>query len=107
MSTKRKSPDHPVCFFGKVIFEFYNNQEEEFKHKSLKLLSKEVRKLYNVSCLPVEEHEVENPESGELILAICAANHTAGKELLDKVLAHFDARAPARILYEEIQKAEI
>jgi uncharacterized protein YlxP (DUF503 family) len=107
MSLKRKSRDFPVCFFGKVIFEFFNNQEEDFKQKSLKNLAKEVRKIFNVSCLPVEEHEIENPESGELILAICAANHESGKELLDKVLAHFDAHAPARILSEEIQKAEI
>ncbi len=107
MTQKRKSPDRPVCFFGRVIFEFFNNDEEDFKQKALKTLCKEVRKQWNVSCLPIEDQEVENPERGVISLSIVAPNHEQGKKVLDEVFAYFDANAPARILEEEIQKGEI
>lgn len=104
---KRKSPDRPVSFHGKVVFEFFSNEDEEFKQKALRDLSREVRKEFNVSCLPIEEHMVENPERGALALSLCAASHDQGKSVLDKILAHFDAKAPARIVAEEIQESEI
>jgi hypothetical protein len=105
--SKRRSPDRPVAFFGKVVFEFFNNDDEEFKHRSLKTLARDARKELNISCLPVEEHLVENPERGALAISLCAANHGAGKALLDKALAFFDGKAPARILLEEFAEAEI
>jgi hypothetical protein len=105
--SKRRSPDRPVAFFGKVVFEFFNNDDEGFKHRSLKGLARDARKELNISCLLVEEHMVENPESGALAISLCAANHGAGKALLDKTLAFFDGKAPARILSEEFTEAEI
>lgn len=107
MGGKRRSPDRPVSFHGKVVFEFFNNEDEEFKERSLKSLAKEVRKELNISCLPVEEHEVANPERGALALSLAAPNHDAGKALLDRALAFFDGKAPARIVSEEFQEAEI
>ncbi|HEY8280738.1 MAG TPA: DUF503 family protein [Bdellovibrionota bacterium] len=104
---KRRSPDRPVCFFGKITFEFFNNDDEDFKARSLKSLSKEVRKECNISCHPVEEHEVENPERGTLAVSLVAANHDQGKAVLDKALAYFDGKAPARILLEDFEESEI
>ena len=107
MKPKRRSPDRPVAFFGRVVFEFFNNDDEEFKQHTMKSLAKEARKELNVSCVPVEEHEVENPERGALALALAAASHEEGKALLDKALAFFDGKAPARIVLDEFEKAEI
>jgi uncharacterized protein YlxP (DUF503 family) len=107
MKSKRLSPDRPVCFFGKITFEFFNNDDEEFKARTLKSLAKEVRKELNVSCLPVEEGEVENPERGTLVIAVVAAHHDQGKAFLDKALAFLDGKAPARILLEDFEEAEI
>lgn len=107
MSRKRRSPDHPVCFYGKVVFEFFSNDDEEFKQKSLNHLSKEVRKQWNISCSPVEDQEVENPERGVLALSIIAPSHERAQKVLDEVLRHFDANAPARIVDEDIQKTRI
>lgn len=106
-NSKRRSPDRPVCFFGKVTFEFFNNDDEEFKQRTLKSLSKEVRKEINISCLVVEEGEVENPERGTLVVSCVAVNHDQGKAVLDRVLAFLDGKAPARILLEEFEEAEI
>ncbi len=105
--TKRRSPDRPVVILGKIVFEFFNNEDEDFKTRTLRSLAKEARKEFNISCLPVEEFLVENPERGALVLALCAANHEQAKNVQDKVLAYFDAKAPARILLDEFDEAEI
>lgn len=107
MKSKRRSPDRPVAFFGRLTFEFFNNDDEDFKRNSLKALIKEARKEFNLSCVLVEEGEVENPERGTFALSMVANSHDAGKAHLDKVLAFFDGKAPARILLEEFEEAEI
>jgi uncharacterized protein YlxP (DUF503 family) len=107
VKSKRRSPDRPVAFFGKLTFEFFNNDDEEFKLRTLKSLAKEARKEFNVSCALVEEGEVENPERGTFVLSLVAASHDSGKAQLDKALAYFDEKAPARILLEEFEEAEI
>ncbi len=103
--SKRRSPDQPVCFFGKVTFEFFNNDDEEFKVKTLRSLAKELRKEINVSCLAVDEGEVENPERGTLVVSVVATHHDQGKATLDKVLAFLDGKAPARISAEDFEEA--
>ena len=107
MKSKRRSPDRPVCFFGRIVFEFFNNDDEDFKTRTLKSLAKEVRKEANVSCLLVEEEEVENPERGVLVVSCVAPHHDQGKATLDRCLAFLDGKAPARILLEEFEEAEI
>lgn len=104
---KRRAPDQPVCFCGKVTFEFFNNDDEEFKVKTLRALAKELRKEINVSCLVTELDEVENPERGTLVLSVVATHHDQGKATLDKALAFLDEKAPARIFAEEFEEAEI
>lgn len=107
MSRSRRSPDQPVCFFGKVTFDFYNNDDEDFKQRSLKRLAKEVRKEINISCIQVEMGEVVNPGRGTLVLAGVAALPSQGKAILDKAMAFLDGKAPARIELEDFLEAEI
>lgn len=104
---KHRSVDKPVAFHGKIVFEFFNNEDEEFKARSLRSLSKEVRKEFNVSCVVVEEHMVANPERGTLVVSLCAGGHEQGKAVLDKVMAFFDEKAPARIVLDEFEEADI
>jgi uncharacterized protein YlxP (DUF503 family) len=96
-----------VAFFGKIVFDFFNNDDEDFKTRSLRSLAKDLRKEFNISCLPIEEFLVENPERGTLAIALTAANHDRGKALLDQALAFLDGKAPARILAEELEETEI
>jgi uncharacterized protein YlxP (DUF503 family) len=105
--SRRRSPDQPVCFFGKIVFEFFNNDDEEFKARSLRSVAKELRRELNISCLVADEGEVENPERGTLVVAAVATHHDQGKSVLDKALAFLDGKMPARILAEEIEEAEI
>lgn len=105
--SKRRTPDRPVCFHGKVVFEFFNNEDEEFKVKALRNLARDARKEMNISCLPVEEFQVANPERGALVISLCAVNHDSGKSQLDRALAFFDGKAPARILAEDFEEFEV
>jgi uncharacterized protein YlxP (DUF503 family) len=107
LSKARRSPDRPVCFFGRVTFDFFNNDDEDFKQRSLKSLAKEVRKELNISCIPIEEGEVMNPERGTLVLAGVASRPALGKAVLDKAMAFLDGKAPARISLEDFDEAEI
>lgn len=107
MADKRRSPDHPVTFYGKVTLEFFNNEDEDFKSRALKNLAKDVRKEFNVSCTPVETHKVEDPEHGALVISLVAVNHERGMAELDKVLRYLDEKAPARIINEEFDRDEI
>lgn len=105
--SKQRSVDKPVAFYGKVVFDFFNNEDEEFKARSMKSLAKEIRKELNVSCVVIEEHMVENPERGALALAVCAGSHDQAKAMLNKVTAYLDEKAPARILSDEFEEADI
>jgi uncharacterized protein YlxP (DUF503 family) len=96
-----------VAFHGKVVFEFFQNDDEDFKRKALKELCRNARKELNVSCTPVEEHLVENPERGSIAIALCAPSHESAKAQLNKLTEIFDGQAPARIVLEEFQESEI
>jgi uncharacterized protein YlxP (DUF503 family) len=105
--SKRTSPDIPICFAGRIVFEFFNNDDEDFKVRTLTSLAKEVRKEANVSCTYVEEGQVQNPERGVLAVACIAKSHDHGKSILDKALSYLDGKAPARIQAEDFQEAEL
>ncbi len=103
---KRRQPDQPAFFLGKIVFDFFNNDDEEFKQRSLKSLTKEVRKEFNISCISVDDYEVENPERGSVVFSFCATHRAIGKEVLERVLAFFDEKAPARILSQETKEVD-
>jgi uncharacterized protein YlxP (DUF503 family) len=104
---KHRHIDKPVAVYGKVVFEFYNNEDEEFKERTMRSLAKEIRKELNVSCVVIEEHMVENPERGALAIAVCGAGIDQVKETLNKVTAYLDEKAPARIISDEFEEADI
>lgn len=101
------APDRPVCFAGKVVLEFFNNSDEDFKRKALRDLTRDLRKEWNVSCAVVEEYLVENPERGALAIALVGVNHDKARALWDEAVKFLDGRAPARIVSEDFQEGEI
>lgn len=104
---KLRHIDRPVAVYGKVVFEFYNNEDDEFKTSAMRALAKEVRKELNVSAVVIDEHMVENPERGALAIAVVGKSVDQAKELLNKVTAYLDEKAPARIISDEFEEADI
>lgn len=107
MSTKLSSPDHPVFTYGKVVFDFFHNDDEEQKTKLLHSLCKDIRKKLNVSCLQIREHIVENPERGTIIWSFCSKNKMAAGDMRNQLMEFIDQQAPARILDEQVEQVEI
>jgi hypothetical protein len=105
--SKLRSPDRPAAFWGKVVFEFFNNDDENLKRRNLLSLAKDAKKELGISALPVEEHRVENPERGSLVFSFCARNAEEGQVHLQKVLAFFDENALGRMISEEIDQTDI
>jgi len=91
-------PKRPAYLCGKVIFEFYNNEDEDFKNRILKSLTKELRKEFNVSVTISEENLVENPERGTLVFSLTSVTLVQGKAIFEKILAYLDQHSPGRII---------
>ena len=104
---KRRVQDAPVCIMGTVTFDFFNNDDEEFKVRQLVRLAKAVRKEFNISCLPFEMNLMENPERGAIAFSFVATDLEQGRGVQNKFLEYLDRHAPARILGEEIQTLEL
>ena len=103
---KLNEADRPVNFCGKITYEFFNNDDEALKIRSLKGLCKTMRKDFNISCLPVEENILTNPERGFLVFSFCASGKEQGKIQLDKILAALE-NIPARIIADQIDSADL
>jgi uncharacterized protein YlxP (DUF503 family) len=96
----------PAYICGRIVLEFFGNDEEEFKIKALKDLCKELRKSFNLSANPIDDNLVENPERGVLVFSLTAVSLEQANTLLDKVSAYIDAHCPARIIDESYIKEE-
>ena len=105
--SKRNRTEFPVFFCGKVVFEFYNNDDENLKRRSLTSLCKELRKDFNVSATAIEENFLENPERGTVIFSIASTSKALGKEHADKVLKFLDSHAIGRIISDNLIDCEM
>jgi hypothetical protein len=104
---KKRVEDKPVAISGTVTFEFFNNDDEDFKIRELVRLAKELRKEINVSAVPFEMNAFENPERGAIAFSLVAANLEQGRAIQNKVLKFLDEHAPARIISEEIETTDL
>lgn len=95
------SVKHPAYYCGKVVLEFYNNEDEEFKNKALKRLSKDIQKNFHVSATVSEENLVENPERGVLVFACTGATLEQVRNTGQNVMAFLDQNSPGRIISED------
>lgn len=105
--TRVNSLERPVSLYGKVVFEFFGNDDENFKKRALERLARDLRKEFNVSCIAVEENYLTNPERGTLALSAVASTMERGGNLKDSLLEYLDRHAPARILSESFAAEEL
>ena len=93
--------------YGKVVFEFFNNDDENYKIRSLKTLCKELRKEFNSSATMINESIVENPEHGAIVFSLTRINMEEVKIASDKLLAYIDSHCPGRIISDNLQFSEM
>ncbi|NUM89238.1 MAG: DUF503 family protein [Bdellovibrionales bacterium] len=108
MSKRRVGSTHrPVCIYGRVVLEFFGNEDESFKNSEMLRLVKALRKELPVSAVNVEEQYVENPERATLVFSLVGPTIDHARRLQDEVLKFLDEMAPARLIDEEIQAVDI
>ncbi|MCO5143086.1 MAG: hypothetical protein M9962_08355 [Oligoflexia bacterium] len=101
------TPDHPICHIFRIVFEFYLNDNEEEKQRSINRVLKEARKKFNLSVTTINDTSVENPERGVVVGSLCAKNKFYLGEQKNKLMEYFDQEMPARIILEDHQTIEI
>lgn len=99
--------DHPVCLVFSLIFEFYLNDDEEEKARTINRIIKEGQKKFNVSITSIQDSLISNPERGVIIGSLCAKNKFILGEQKNRILAFFDQEMPARIISEDYQTIDI
>lgn len=97
---RKETPERPAYLCARLIFDFFNNDDVDFKNNSIKRVAKELRREYNVSASPVHDTMFDNPERGVLVIALAAPSEAAAKQLAEQVLAFLDTNMPGRLTAE-------
>ena len=97
---------NPVVLAGKVVLEFFNNDDSNWKARTMQALLKSIRKEFNISCVTIEEGYLENPERGILVYSLVAQTKDQAGEANDKFLAFLDKNALGRISSNESEYNE-
>lgn len=102
----KNHPTKAAYICAKVVFDFFNNDDEIFKQKTLKDLTKNLRKEFNLSAITVDDNIFQNPERGSIAISFTAVSLEQGAQILDKIMLYLDSNCPARIIDECIIKEE-
>lgn len=86
---------------GKVILDFYNNDDISEKRRMLESLQKDIRKKFNVSICEVADFD--DPERCVLGLALAAGTEKGGRAAVEAILEYLNAHSPARVVVEDVE----
>lgn len=84
---------------GKVILDFYGNQNIKEKRHQMKDLLAELHKNYNVSATEVSDFD--DTEKCVIGLALAAGTEQGARAAMKKLLEHIDTTAFARVVVED------
>jgi len=85
---------------GKVILDFYGNQELKTKRRNLEELLHDLRSHFNLSANEVADFD--DLERCVLGLALCAGSEKGAQTAMKKVLDHIDSTSFARVVVEDV-----
>jgi len=83
---------------GRLVLDFYNNDDAADKRRRLETLCKDLRRKFNLSMLEVADHD--DPERGVVGFAIVMKEdlrEEQAKSLVQKVCEEIDSTAPGRV----------
>ncbi len=89
---------HPAFTTGIVTFEFWNNNDESHRDRTLEKLAQDARKSLGVSTHPYAEPA--DLERGYIAFSGVAGNQTNAENLASKVMRFLDENAPCRVIDE-------
>jgi len=87
---------------GRIVLDFYNNQNVSTKHKQLKELCESLRKKYNISILEVADFD--DPERCVIGFATVIPENwktPSAKTFIQKICDTIDTTSFARVMVED------
>ena len=87
---------------GRIILDFYNNDDAKKKHHEIENLCKDMRKKFNISMLEISDFD--DPEKCAIGFAAVLPDHwkkPAVQTFLDKIRETIDSEAFARVTVED------
>lgn len=88
---------------GRIVLDFYNNDNLALKHKQLETLCNDLRKKFNVSALEVADFD--DPE--RCVIGFAAVipetwKHQSAQSFIDKICKTIDETSVARVMVEDV-----
>ena len=84
---------------GKVILDFYGNQNIKQKREQMGSLLNDIHKQFNVSATEVSDYD--DLERCVIGLALSAGTEHGARSAMKKILEHIDCNAFARVAVED------
>ncbi|MEW6057130.1 MAG: DUF503 family protein [Bdellovibrionota bacterium] len=86
---------------GKIILDFYGNQNIKAKRQNMAELLSDLHKQFNISAVEVEDFD--DLERCVIGLALSAGTEQGARSALKKVLEHVDTNSFARVVVEDTE----
>ncbi len=88
---------------GRIVMDFYNNDNVTLKHKKLDELCKDIKRKFNVSILEIADFD--DPEKCVLGFAAVVPEtwkKSSARDFLDSITKTIDALSFARVTVEDV-----
>lgn len=95
---KKVSEPHPAFVAGRVVFEFWGNDDESLRNRTLRELAKSVHTKLNVSSSPV--FDSADPERGALVFAGAEISLEKARQLATRVMEFIENESSARVVHD-------
>lgn len=84
-----------------MILDHYGNNDLAAKHQDMKRLAQDLHRKFSVAAAEIRE-EVDDPERCVIGLTLVGSTHQEARQQIDRVLAHLDDIASARVVTQDI-----
>jgi uncharacterized protein YlxP (DUF503 family) len=88
---------------GRIVLDFYNNDNVALKHRQLEELCTDLRKKFNVSALEVADFD--DPERCVIGVAVVIPENwktSSARGFIDKICKTIDETSFARVMVEDV-----
>ena len=93
--TNKISTKHPSFLAGTVTLNFWGNDEESYRDRTLKKLCSTIQSTLHISAVPAAGEP--DPELGVIVFAVAAQDVGSARKMAGKILNIIEKMSPARV----------
>ena len=86
---------------GRIILDFYGNQNVKKKRSEMESLTKELHRKFNLSVKEIEDFD--DPERCVLGIALVGSTQNGAQNAVASVLQFIDTNSFARMVFEDVE----